>query len=183
MMIVCVFVATRRSLLCIRAETICKLPRKLAARSAFTLSCCLCSLHSFLLPMFLLIFCGGRHRSPGLHLFEFLISFSVENGRERRPMIPYSFSSLYIFYLSISLLLSLSLSFSSVSLPSFLSPISLSFYLSPFLFSLFLICFSFCSLCSVLSPLIEVSVTRESKAEVQLIVVIVLKNIGCGLCI
>ena len=174
-MIVCVFVATRRSLLCIRAETNCKLPRKLAARSAFTLSCCLCSLHSFLLPMFLLIFCGGRHRSPGLHLFEFLISFSVENRRERRPMIP-SLSRLYIssIYLSLFCSRSRSRSLPSLCLPSFLSPISLSFYLSPFLFSLFLICFSFRSLCSVLSPLIEVSVTRESKAEVQLIVVIVL---------
>ena len=138
-----------------RAETNCKLPRKLAARSAlslflvayvpFTLSCCLCSL---------LIFCGGRHRSPGLHLFEFLISFSVENGRERRPMIPYSFSSLYIFYLSLSLLLSLSLSFSSVSLSPFLSLTHLFIFLSfsMSLFSLshlfFVLFFMFCAVSS-----------------------------------
>ena len=174
-MIVCVFVATRRSLLCIRAETNCKLPRKLAARSAFTLSCCLCSLHSFLLPMFpsyLLRWTASFTRFASFRISHLILRREQER---KAPHDTLSFSSLYIFYLSLSLLLSLSLSFSSVSLSPFLSLSHLvSFYLSPFLFSLFLICFSFCSLCSMLSPLIEVSVTRESKAEVQLIVVIVL---------
>ena len=174
-MIVCVFVATRRSLLCIRAETNCKLPRKLTARSAFTPSCCLCSLHSFLLPMFpsyLLRWTASFTRFASFRISHLILRRERERKAPHDTLLFLVFIYLLSTHLSFALALALVLFRLSVSLPFSLPSLYLSIFLH--FFSLFLICFSFCSLCSMLSPLIEVSVTRESKAEVQLIVVIVL---------
>ena len=181
-MIVCVFVATRRSF-AFAQKRIANFHASWPQGQLF---------HSFLLPRF-----------PSLFLFAYVplksfavdgivtrfASFRISNlilrrERERKAphdTTPYSFSSLSI---SIYLSFALALSFSSVSVSLPFSLQSLSLYLPPFLFSLshlfFVLFFMFCGL--LLNRFIAVSVTRESKAEVQLIVVIALNYFSCCLC-